>query len=224
MSGGQIRCHMVFRGPNAAAARVAAQHSQCYASWYSHIPGLKVVSPFGADDAKGLLKAAIRDPNPVIFLEHEILYGRTGDVPVDPDFVVPLGKARVLREGTDVTVVGFSRPLVYALEAAEKLAEEGISIEVIDLRTLRPLDSETIVRSVAKTNRIVTVEEGWPYAGIGSEIAARIMEEAFDYLDAPLHRVSAADVPLPYAANLERLALPDTEDVIAAIRAVTYRA
>jgi pyruvate dehydrogenase E1 component beta subunit len=224
MSGGQIRCHMVFRGPNGAAARVAAQHSQCYASWYSHIPGLKVVSPFGADDAKGLLKAAIRDPNPVIFLEHEILYGRTGDVPVDPDFVVPLGKARVLREGTDVTVVGFSRPLVYALEAAEKLAEEGISVEVIDLRTLRPLDSETIVRSVAKTNRIVTVEEGWPYAGIGSEIAARIMEEAFDYLDAPLQRVCAADVPLPYAANLERLALPDTEDVIAAIRAVTYRA
>jgi pyruvate dehydrogenase E1 component beta subunit len=224
MSGGQIHCHMVFRGPNGAAARVAAQHSQCYASWYSHIPGLKVVSPFGADDAKGLLKAAIRDPNPVILLEHELLYGRTGDVPVDPEFVVPLGKARVLREGSDVTVVGFSRPLVYALEAAEKLAEEGISVEVIDLRTLRPLDSETIVRSVAKTNRIVTVEEGWPYAGIGSEIAARIMEEAFDYLDAPLQRVSAADVPLPYAANLERLALPDTEDVIDAIRAVTYRA
>ncbi len=223
MSGGQIQCHMVFRGANGAASRVGAQHSQCFASWFAHIPGLKVVSPYSADDAKGLLKAAIRDPTPVIFLENEILYGRPGEVPVDPDFTVPIGKARVLREGTDVTVVGFSRPLDYALEAADRLAAEGISVEVIDLRTLRPLDSETIVRSVAKTNRIVTVEEGWPYAGIGAEIAARIMEEAFDHLDAPLKRVCAADVPLPYAANLERLALPCTDDVIAAIRDVTHR-
>ncbi len=223
MSGGQIQCHMVFRGANGAASRVGAQHSQCFASWYAHIPGLKVVSPYSADDAKGLLKAAIRDPNPVIFLENEILYGRSGEVPVDADFTVPIGKARILREGSDVTVVSFSRPLDYALEAADQLAADGISVEVIDLRTLRPLDTDTIVRSVAKTNRIVTVEEGWPYAGIGSEIAAVIMEQAFDHLDAPLKRVCAADVPLPYAANLERLALPCTEDVIAAIRDVTYR-
>ncbi len=223
MSGGQINCHMVFRGPNGAAARVAAQHSQDYSSWYAHIPGLKVIAPYSADDAKGLLKAAIRDPNPIIFLEHELLYGQSGEVPVDPEFVVPIGKARVVREGSDVTLVAFSRPVGLALEAAERLAEEGISAEVIDLRTLRPLDSETIVRSVAKTNRIVSVEEGWPYAGIGAEIAARLMEEAFDHLDAPLYRVTAADVPLPYAANLERLALPDVDDVIEGVRAVTYR-
>ncbi len=224
MSGGQIRSQMVFRGPNGAAARVAAQHSQDYSSWYAHIPGLKVVAPFSADDAKGLLKAAIRDPNPVIFLEHEMLYGRSGEVPVDPDFVVPIGKARVVREGADVTLVAFSRMVQLALEAADRLAEEGIDAEVIDLRTLRPLDTETVVRSLEKTNRIVSVEEGWPYAGIGSEIAARVMEQAFDHLDAPLHRVTAADVPLPYAANLERLALPDVDDVIAGVRSVTYRA
>jgi pyruvate dehydrogenase E1 component beta subunit len=223
MSGGQIACQMVFRGANGAASRVAAQHSQCFASWYAHIPGVKVVAPYSADDAKGLLKAAIRDPNPVIFLEHEMLYGRSGDVPVDPDFVVPIGKARVVREGTDVTITAFSLMVDLALQAAEALAAEGISAEVIDLRSLRPLDTETILRSVEKTNRIVSVEEGWPYAGIGSEIAARIMEEAFDYLDAPLYRVTAADVPLPYAANLEKLALPDVADVIDGVRAVTYR-
>lgn len=223
MSGGQIQSQMVFRGANGAASRVGAQHSQCFASWYAHVPGLTVLAPFGADDAKGLLKAAIRSPNPVVFLEHELMYGVSGDVPVDPDFVVPIGKARILREGSDVTLVSFSRPLQFALEATERLAAEGISVEVIDLRSLRPLDTETIVRSVKKTNRIVTLEEGWPYAGIGAEIAARIMEEAFDYLDAPLHRICSADVPLPYAANLERLALPDVDDVIAGVRAVTYR-
>ena len=223
MSGGQIQSQMVFRGANGAASRVGAQHSQCFASWYAHVPGLTVLAPFGADDAKGLLKAAIRSPNPVVFLEHELMYGVSGEVPVDPDFVVPIGKARILREGSDVTLVSFSRPLQFALEAAERLAAEGISVEVIDLRSLRPLDTETIVRSVKKTNRIVTLEEGWPYAGIGAEIAARIMEEAFDYLDAPLHRICSADVPLPYAANLERLALPDVDDVIAGVRAVTYR-
>jgi pyruvate dehydrogenase E1 component beta subunit len=223
MSGGQMECHMVFRGPNGAAARVAAQHSQCYASWYAHIPGFKVVSPYSADDAKGLLKAAIRDPNPIIFLEHEILYGMKGDVPTDPDFVLPLGKARVVREGADVTITAFSRMVGLALEAAEQLAEEGIDAEVIDLRTLRPLDREAIAASVAKTNRIVAVEEGWPYAGINSEIAASIMETSFDDLDAPVHRVCAADVPLPYAANLETLALPKVEEVVAGVRAVTYR-
>ncbi len=223
MSGGQIACQMVFRGANGAASRVGAQHSQCFASWYAHIPGVKVVAPHSADDAKGLLKAAIRDPNPVIFLEHEMLYGSSGEVPVDPDFVVPIGKARVVREGTDVTITAFSLMVDLALQAAEALAAEGISAEVIDLRSLRPLDTETILRSVEKTNRIVSVEEGWPYAGIGSEIAARIMEEAFDYLDAPLDRVTAADVPLPYAANLEKLALPDVADVIEGVRAVTYR-
>ncbi|MDH3239378.1 MAG: pyruvate dehydrogenase complex E1 component subunit beta [Alphaproteobacteria bacterium] len=223
MSGGQMECHMVFRGPNGAAARVAAQHSQCYASWYAHIPGFKVVSPYAADDAKGLLKAAIRDPNPIIFLEHEILYGMSGDVPVDPDFVVPLGKARVVREGSDVTITAFSRMVGLALEAAQQLAEEGIDAEVVDLRTLRPLDRETIAASVAKTNRVVAVEEGWPYAGINAEIAASIMETSFDDLDAPVYRVCAADVPLPYAANLETLALPKVEEVVAGVRAVTYR-
>ena len=223
MSGGQMACPIVFRGPNGAAARVAAQHSQCYASWFSHIPGLKVVAPFAANDAKGLLKSAIRDPNPVMFMENEILYGRSDDVPSDPDFTVPIGKARIVREGTDVTVVAFSRMMDLALRAADQLAEEDISAEVVDLRTLRPLDMETIPSSVAKTNRIVSVEEGWPYPGITSEIAARLMEISFDDLDAPLYRVSAADVPLPYAANLETLALPKVEDVIAAVRAVTYR-
>jgi pyruvate dehydrogenase E1 component beta subunit len=223
MSGGQMSCPIVFRGPNGAAARVAAQHSQCYASWFAHIPGLKVIAPFAADDAKGLLKAAIRDPNPIMFMEHEMLYGRSGDVPVDPDFVVPIGKARVVRAGTDVTIVAFSRMVEFALQAAEQLAGEGIEAEVIDLRTLRPLDRDTIAASVAKTNRIVAIEEGWPYAGITSEIAATVMETSFDDLDAPLVRVCAADVPLPYAANLEALALPKVEDVVAGVRAVTYR-
>jgi len=223
MSGGQMACSMVFRGANGAAARVAAQHSQCYASWFAHIPGLKVIAPFAADDAKGLLKAAIRDPNPVIFLENEMLYGHSGDVPVDPDFVVPIGKARVARAGADVTIVAFSIMVGLALQAADQLAGEGIDAEVIDLRTLRPLDRETIAASVAKTNRIVAVEEGWPYAGINAEIAAMIMDASFDDLDAPLYRVGAADVPLPYAANLEALALPKVEDVVAGVRAVTYR-
>ncbi|MDX1483123.1 MAG: pyruvate dehydrogenase complex E1 component subunit beta [Alphaproteobacteria bacterium] len=223
MSGGQMSCPVVFRGPNGAAARVAAQHSQCYASWYAHIPGFKVIAPSAADDAKGLLKAAIRDPNPIIFLENEILYGRSAEVPVDPDFVVPIGRARVLREGNDVTITAFSRMVELGLEAAEHLAGEGIDAEVIDLRTLRPLDREAIARSVAKTNRIVSVEEGWPYAGINAEIAASIMETSFDDLDAPLYRVCAADVPLPYAANLEALALPKVEEEVAGARAVTYR-
>ena len=223
MSGGQMSCPIVFRGPNGAAARVGAQHSQCFASWFSHIPGLKVISPFTADDAKGLLKSAIRDPNPVMFLENEILYGRSDDVPTDPDFTVPIGKARIVRDGADVTLVAFSAMVGLALRAADQLAGEGIAAEVIDLRTLRPLDMETVATSVAKTNRIVAVEEGWPYAGIASEIAARLMETSFDDLDAPLHRVNSADVPLPYAANLEALALPKVEEVIAAVRAVTYR-
>jgi pyruvate dehydrogenase E1 component beta subunit len=223
MSGGQMASPMVFRGPNGAAARVAAQHSQCYASWFAHIPGLKVIAPFAADDAKGLLKAAIRDPNPIMFMEHEMLYGRSDDVPVDPDFVVPIGKARIVRAGTDVTIVAFSRMVDLALQAAGQLAGEGIEAEVIDLRTLRPLDREAIATSVAKTNRIVAVEEGWPYAGITSEITATVMETSFDDLDAPLVRVCAADVPLPYAANLEALALPKVEDVVAGVRAVTYR-
>ncbi|MGE0722798.1 MAG: pyruvate dehydrogenase complex E1 component subunit beta [Alphaproteobacteria bacterium] len=223
MSGGQMGCPIVFRGPNGAASRVAAQHSQCYASWYAHCPGLKVVSPWSAADAKGLLKSAIRDPNPVIFLEHELLYGQSFEVPTDPDHVVPLGKARVVRKGKDVTIVAFSRSMNLAVEAAEKLAAEGIDAEVIDLRTLRPLDTETIVASVRKTNRIVTVEEGWAYAGIGSEIAAVVMEQAFDHLDAPVARVAGADVPLPYAANLERLALPQADQVVQAAKSVCYR-
>jgi pyruvate dehydrogenase E1 component beta subunit len=223
MSGGQMDCPIVFRGPNGAAARVAAQHSQCYASWYAHCPGLKVVSPYSAADAKGLLKAAIRDPNPVIFLENELLYGHTSPVPVADDWIVPIGKARIVRPGEQVTVVAFSRMVEIAVGAAEALAGEGISAEVIDLRTIRPLDVETVVASVKKTNRIVSVEEGWPFAGIGAEIAATMMDHAFDYLDAPVARVCSKDVPLPYAANLERLALPQIEDVVAAVKAVTYR-
>src|SRR6185437_12410076 len=223
MSGGQMGCPIVFRGPNGIAARVAAQHSQCYASWYAHIPGLKVVAPYTGADHKGLLKSAIRDPNPVIFLEHELVYGQHFDVPVEGDFIVPIGRARIARPGNDVTIIAFSRMVQVALDAAEKLAGEGISAEIIDLRTLRPLDVETIVASVKKTNRIVSVEEGWAFAGIGSEIAAQMMEQAFDWLDAPVKRVTAKDVPLPYAANLERLALPQVDDVIAAAKAVSYR-
>lgn len=218
MSGGQVRCPIVFRGPNGAAARVGAQHSQCYASWYAHVPGLKVIAPYSASDAKGLLKAAIRDPNPVIFLEHEILYGNKQEVPDAEDHIVEIGKAAVLREGTDVTITAFSLPVKYALEAAEKLAAEGISAEVIDLRTLRPLDKETIFKSLRKTHRLVSVEEGWPYSGIGAEISALIMEEAFDLLDAPVLRVTGKDIPLPYAANLEPLALPSGDDVVQAVR------
>jgi pyruvate dehydrogenase E1 component beta subunit len=223
MSGGQMGCPIVFRGPNGAASRVGAQHSQCYASWYGHIPGLKVVSPYSAADAKGLLKAAIRDPNPVIFLENEITYGMSFDVPVSEDFIVPIGRAKVVRQGKDVTITAFSLMVKYALEAADKLAEEGIEAEVIDLRTIRPLDVATIVESVKKTNRLVSVEEGWAFAGIGSELAAQMCEHAFDYLDAPVTRVAGADVPLPYAANLEELALPRAPKIIEAAKAVCYR-
>lgn len=223
MSGGQITCPIVFRGPNGAASRVGAQHSQCYASWYAHVPGLKVVAPYDAASAKGLLKAAIRDSNPVIFLENEIMYGQSFDVPDNDDFVLEIGKAHVVREGTDVTITAFSIMVGKALEAAEKLAEEGISAEVIDLRTIRPLDVETILESVKKTNRCVSVEEGWPTAGVGSEIAAVIMEQAFDYLDAPVARVAGADVPLPYAANLEKLALPQSSHIIDAVKSVCYK-
>lgn len=223
MSGGQINCPIVFRGPNGAAARVAAQHSQCYASWYGHIPGLKVVSPYSAADAKGLLKSAIRDPNPVIFLENEILYGQSFEVPDEEDYLVPIGKAAVLREGEDVTITAFSLMVGHALKAAEELAKEGISAEVIDLRTIRPLDRETIIASVKKTSRIVSVEEGWPGYGIGSEIAAVVVEEAFDYLDCQPIRVTGKDVPLPYAANLEKLALPQVEDIAEAARNACYR-
>jgi pyruvate dehydrogenase E1 component beta subunit len=223
MSGGQMGCPIVFRGPNGAASRVAAQHSQDYASWFAHIPSLKVISPFSAADHKGLLKSAIRDPNPVIILENELLYGHSSAVPVHDDWIVPIGKARVLRAGDGVTVVAHSRMVEVALGAAEALAGEGISAEVIDLRTIRPLDIETIVASVKKTNRIVSVEEGWPFAGIGAEIAAQMMEHAFDWLDAPVARVCGKDVPLPYAANLERLALPQIADVVEAAKAVIYR-
>ena len=223
MSGGQMSCPIVFRGPNGAAARVAAQHSQEYGSWYAHVPGLKVVAPFTAADHKGLLKSSIRDPNPVIFLEHELVYGMSMPVPESGDYTVPIGKARIARPGEHVTITAFSRMVHVALEAAEALASEGISAEVIDLRTLRPLDMETIVKSVQKTNRIVTAEEGWAYAGIGSEIAAQIMEQAFDWLDAPVKRVNAKDVPLPYAANLEHLALPQAADIVAAAKASLYR-
>ncbi|WP_193180562.1 pyruvate dehydrogenase complex E1 component subunit beta [Nisaea sediminum] len=224
MSGGQMGCPIVFRGPNGAAARVAAQHSQCYASWYAHCPGLKVVAPYSASDAKGLLKSAIRDPNPVIFLENEVLYGQSFEVPESEDFTVPIGKAKVVREGTDVTITAFSIMVGKALQAAEKLAEEGISAEVIDLRTIRPLDTETIVDSLRKTNRLVTCEEGWATCGIGSEIAALMMEQAFDYLDAPVARVSGADVPMPYAANLEALAVPQAANIVEAAKSVCYRA
>tara|TARA_R110002072_G_scaffold2229_3_gene18271 strand:+ start:2389 stop:3801 length:1413 start_codon:yes stop_codon:yes gene_type:complete len=223
MSGGQIRNSIVFRGPNGAASRVGAQHSQCYASWYAHVPGLKVVSPWSAADAKGLLKAAIRDPNPVIFLENELLYGQSFDVPVDDDWIVPIGKAKVVRPGRDVTLVAHSIMVGKCLDAAEKLAAEGIDAEVIDLRSIRPLDTATIVASVQKTNRIVTVEEGWATCGVGAEIAALVMEQAFDWLDAPVKRVAGADVPLPYAKNLEALALPQADAVIAAAKEACYR-
>jgi pyruvate dehydrogenase E1 component beta subunit len=218
MSGGQMGCPIVFRGPNGAAARVGAQHSQCYASWYAHVPGLKVVSPWSAADAKGLLRTAIRDPNPVIFLENEILYGQTFDCPTDPDFVLPIGRAKVERTGTHVTIVAFSIMVGVALKAAEALAALGIEAEVINLRSLRPLDSETVVASVKKTNRLVTVEEGWPFAGIGAEVTMQVIEQAFDWLDAPPVRVHGADVPLPYAANLEKLALPQPDWVVDAVR------
>src|SRR5579884_958093 len=223
MSGGQMSCPIVFRGPNGIASRVAAQHSQCYASWYAHVPGLKVVAPYTGADHKGLLKSAIRDPNPVIVLEHELVYGETFPVPEDPEFLVPIGKARIARPGEQVTITAFSRMVKLALQAAEELEKAGISAEVIDLRSLRPFDVETVVASVKKTNRVVSVEEGWPFAGIGSEIAAIVMEECFDWLDAPVKRVAGKDVPLPYAANLERLATPQVEDIVAAARAVTYR-
>ncbi|MGB1899985.1 MAG: pyruvate dehydrogenase complex E1 component subunit beta [Candidatus Puniceispirillaceae bacterium] len=218
MSGGQMGCPIVFRGPNGAASRVAAQHSQCFASWYAHCPGLKVVAPYSAADAKGLLKAAIRDPNPVIFLEHEVLYGQNFDVPDDDDWIVPIGKANILRSGSDVTIVAFSIMVGRALEAADRLAEQGISAEVIDLRSIRPLDSTTVVESVKKTSRLVTCEEGFPFAGIGAEIAMQVMEQAFDWLDAPITRVTGKDVPMPYAANLEALALPQIDDIVAAAR------
>ena len=218
MSGGQMGCPIVFRGPNGAASRVAAQHSQCFASWYAHCPGLKVVAPYSAADAKGLLKAAIRDPNPVIFLEHEVLYGQSFDVPDDDDWIVPIGKANILRSGSDVSIVAFSIMVGRALEAADRLAEQGISAEVIDLRSIRPLDSATIVESVKKTSRLVTCEEGFPFAGIGAEIAMQVMEQAFDWLDAPITRVTGKDVPMPYAANLEALALPQIDDIVAAAR------
>jgi pyruvate dehydrogenase E1 component beta subunit len=223
MSGGQMGCSIVFRGPNGAAARVAAQHSQDYSAWYSQVPGLKVVAPFSAADYKGLLKAAIRDPNPVIFLENEMLYGHSGEVPKLDDYVVPIGKARVVRSGGHVTIVSWSNGMSYALKAAEELAKEGIEAEVIDLRTLRPMDTDTIVASVKKTGRAVTVEEGWQQNGVGAEIAARLMEHAFDYLDAPVRRVSGKDVPMPYAANLEKLALPSVAEVVEAAKAVCYR-
>ena len=220
MSGGQMGCPIVFRGPNGAASRVAAQHSQCFASWYAHCPGLKVVAPYSAADAKGLLKSAIRDPNPVVFLENELLYGRSFDVDPDPELCIPLGKAAVVRAGRDITIVAFSIAVDYALKAAEELVNYGIEAEVIDLRTLRPLDTETITDSVMRTHRLVTVEEGWPFAGIGAEICTVICEEVFDYLDAPPIRVTAEDVPLPYAASLEKLALPSAEKVVAAVLAI----
>jgi pyruvate dehydrogenase E1 component beta subunit len=220
MSGGQIRCPMVFRGPNGAAARVAAQHSQDYSAWYAQIPGLKVIAPYDAADAKGLLKAAIRDPNPVVFLEHEMMYGVEFDVPEVDDWVLPIGKAKVRREGTDVTITAHSRMVGLALKAAEALAKDGIEVEVVDLRTLRPLDAETIIESVKKTSRLVSVEEGWGPMGVGAEVCARVVEHAFDYLDAPPLRVHQEDVPMPYAANLEALALPTVEKIIAAVKGI----
>jgi pyruvate dehydrogenase E1 component beta subunit len=220
MSGGQMGCPIVFRGPNGAASRVGAQHSQCYASWYAHCPGLKVVSPYSAADAKGLLKSAIRDPNPVIFLENEVMYGQSFDVPDDDDWLVPIGKANIVRSGTDITIIAFSIMVGRALQAADLLAEHGISAEVIDLRTIRPLDSDTIVESVKKTSRLITCEEGFPFAGVGAEIAMQVMEQAFDWLDAPIARVTGKDVPMPYAENLEKLALPQVEDIVASAQAV----
>lgn len=222
MSGGTVRSPIVFRGPNGAAARVAAQHSQCFSAWYAHVPGLKVIAPSTPADAKGLLKAAIRDPNPIVFLENEMLYGTQGNVPKGDDFVLPIGKARVVRDGKDATVVSFARGMTYALAAADMLAKEGIEAEVIDLRTLRPLDLETVLASVRKTNRIVTVEEAWPVCSIGSEICAQVAMQAFDDLDAPPAKVSGADVPMPYAANLEKMALPTAEQVVAAVKSVLY--
>ena len=223
MSGGQMGCPIVFRGPNGAAARVAAQHSQDYAAWYSQIPGLKVVQPYSAADAKGLLKAAIRDPNPVIFLENEILYGQAFEVPKLDDFVLPLGRARVVRAGTGVTIVSFGIGMTYAIKAANELTSLGIDAELIDLRSLRPLDLDTVVESVKKTNRCVTIEEGWPVNSVGGHIASEIMTRAFDWLDAPVLKVTGKDVPMPYAANLEKLALPSVAEVIEAVKAVTYR-
>ena len=223
MSGGQMGCPIVFRGPNGAAARVAAQHSQDFAAWYSQIPGLKVVAPYTAADYKGLMKSAIRDPNPIIFLENEILYGQTFDVPKLDDYTVPIGKARIHRVGKDVTLVSWSIGMTYAIKAAEELAKEGIEAEIIDLRTIRPMDTDTIIASVQKTGRCVTVEEGYPQSGVGAEIAARVMERAFDWLDAPVLRVTGKDVPMPYAANLEKLALPNVGEVIQAAKAVLYR-
>ena len=224
MSGGQMGCPIVFRGPNGAASRVAAQHSQCYASWYAHCPGLKVVSPWSAADAKGLLKAAIRDPNPVIFLENEVMYGQSFEVPDTDDWVVPIGKAKIVRPGTDLTISAFSIMVGKALEAADKLADQGISTEVIDLRTLRPLDAETLLSSVKKTGRLISCEEGFPYAGIGAELSMKVMEGAFDYLDAPVMRVTGEDVPMPYAANLETLALPQVDKIVAAAQVACFRA
>ncbi|MBI2235245.1 MAG: pyruvate dehydrogenase complex E1 component subunit beta [Micavibrio aeruginosavorus] len=222
MAGGQLGCPIVFRGPNGAAARVGAQHSQDYASWYGHVPGLKVVAPWSGADAKGLMKAAIRDPNPVVVLENEIMYGQSFEVPVSEDFVIPIGRAKIEREGTDVTIIAYSIMVGKALEAANKLAEQGISAEVVNLRTIRPLDRWTILESVKKTNRVVSVEEGWAFAGIGAEIAALVNEHAFDYLDAPVRRVCAADVPLPYAANLEKLALPQADEIVHVVKEVCY--
>jgi len=223
MSGGQMTCPIVFRGPNGAAARVAAQHSQCYASWYAHVPGMRVLAPWSAADAKGLLKAAIRDPNPVIFLENEILYGQQFEVPEDPEFVLPIGRAKIERPGKDITITAFSIMVGKALHAAEELAKVGIDAEVINLRSLRPFDTETIVASIKKTNRLVSVEEGWPFAGIGSELAAQMMDHAFDWLDAPVKRVAGLDIPLPYAANLEKMALPQAENIVKAAREVCNR-
>ena len=223
MSGGQMGAPMVFRGPNGAAARVAAQHSQCYAAWYSHIPGLKVVMPYTAADAKGLLKAAIRDPNPVIFLENEILYGQSFEVPKMDDFVLPIGKARIHKKGSDVTVVSFGIGMTYALKAIAELEKDGIDVELIDLRTIRPMDLPTVIESVKKTGRLVTVEEGYPQSSVGTEIATRVMQQAFDYLDAPILTIAGKDVPMPYAANLEKLALPNVDEVVQAVKAVCYK-
>ena len=222
MSGGKIKVPIVFRGPNGAASRVAAQHSQCFASWYAHIPGIKVIAPYSAADAKGLLKSAIRDPNPVVFLEHEMLYGKTFEVPV-AEYTIPIGKARIVKIGSDVTIIAFSIGVSLAIAAAQILAKENISAEIIDLRTLRPLDSETIMHSIRKTNRAVTIEEGWAFAGIGAEIAAQIMTDAFDWLDAPVIRITGKDVPMPYAVNLEKLALPSVDEIVLAAKAVLYR-
>ncbi|MBI4920165.1 MAG: pyruvate dehydrogenase complex E1 component subunit beta [Devosia nanyangense] len=223
MSGGQVHAPIVFRGPNGVASRVGAQHSQDYSAWYSHVPGLYVVAPFSAADAKGLLKSAIRSNNPIVFLENEILYGSTGLVPKVDDFLLPIGKARLARAGKDVTIVSFSMGMRYATQATEKLVAAGVDVELIDLRTLRPMDSATVIESVKKTGRLVTVEEGWPQGGIGAELCARVVAEAFDYLDAPPTRVTGKDVPMPYAANLEKLALPNVDEVVAAVNAVTYR-